>query len=529
MFETITAGFRAARERLQGETTLTEGVVDEVLSQVRRSLLEADVALGVVKSLMAGIREEALGTVVKTRVTRGGTTRHASASEQFLAICQAHLEAVMAPEGEPVKYRPAPQLTSIMMVGLQGVGKTTSAAKLARHLEAEAGRRVLLVAADVQRPGAVEQLHTLGEQVNVPVFGIPGGIPQRICEQGLARAKTLKRDLVIFDTAGRLAIDEALMAELEGIREGVRPDNTFLVVDAMMGQDAVNTAARFHERLTVDGVIMTKMDGDARGGAAISVREVTGAPVRFVGMGEGMDQLEPFRADGMASRILGHGDMVGLMRDFEGVVDAQRAEQDAQKMLQGQFTFDDFLEQIAMVQRMGNLQDTLEKIPFFQDSVAQGFQFSEKELGRTKAMVHSMTREERRDAELFVKQPSRVRRVARGSGNPDSAVANLIQRFSMMKQMMGQLGDQASMLSKVPGLKQLAKANRLREAVKVGGLKGNPMMSHMAEDLLASLVGESQSSAGDSVAQARSKLMKNKQQKKSQRKQQRKARRKSRK
>jgi signal recognition particle subunit SRP54 len=278
------------------------------------------------------------------------------------------------------------------------------------------------------------------------------------------------------------------MEELVEIKARVRPQNILLVIDAMIGQDSVKTASTFHEKLSITGVVLTKLDGDARGGAAISVKEVTGAPIRFAGIGEGLDRLEEFRAEGMASRILGFGDVVGLMKDFEGVVDQEKAERDAQRMLQGQFTFDDFLEQISMLRSMGPLQDMLEKLPFFADSMPEGFQVDEKELDRIRAIVSSMTKDERRMPALFTKQPGRIKRVARGSGRPDKDVADLLQRFTFMQSMMGSIGKQAGFLQRMPGMKQLAMANRLKDAVRTGGLEGNPMMSNIADSLLEAAV-----------------------------------------
>jgi signal recognition particle subunit SRP54 len=436
-------------------------------------------------------------------------------------ICQDELESMMAFEGEPVEFAKKPKPTGIMMVGLQGSGKTTTSAKLARLLEDTNGRKPLLVAADVARPGAIEQLQVLGEQINVPVFSIPGGVPLEICKRGLAHARKLKCDTVIYDTAGRLAIDEALMQELAEIRTSVDPQNVFLVVDAMIGQDSVKTAKSFHDLLGLSGVILTKLDGDARGGAAISIKNATGTAVKFAGTGETVDRLEEFRAEGMASRILGMGDVVGLMKDFEDVVDEEKAEKDAKRMLRGHFTLDDFLEQLQMLQNMGPLQDLLDKVPFFADSVPDGFQVDEREIGQIKAIVSSMTRQERAKAELFQKQPTRLAR-----GTAEKQVAEILQRFAFMKQMMGSIGSQAGMLSKIPGMKQMAAANRLREAVKTGGLEGNPMMANLTDSLLEAAVAE-HGGFGPGGAQGPRKVI-DKGKKKTKRKMQRKSRRKSR-
>ncbi|MBC7173154.1 MAG: signal recognition particle protein, partial [Polyangiaceae bacterium] len=458
------------------------------LRDVRLSLLEADVELGVTKRFLASVKERAVGQVLKTVAKGKDRTFRVGPAEQFIKICQDELTAMMSAEGEAIVFQNKPLPTGIMMVGLQGSGKTTSAAKLARLLTKDHGRKVLLVAADVARPGAIEQLQVLGERVDVPVFSIPGGIPLEICKQGLKQAQKLKRDTIIFDTAGRLAVDDALMRELEQIREAVKPSNTFLVVDAMIGQDSVKTAKTFHERIPLSGVVLTKMDGDARGGAALSIREVTGAPVRFVGMGEDMERLEEFRPEGMASRILGMGDVVGLMKDFEGVVDEEKAERDAKRMLKGNFTFDDFLSQVEMLQNMGPLKDIMEKLPFFGDAMPEGMQIDDRELHRTKAIVRSMTVAERKDPDIFKSQPSRLTRVAKGSGREAKEVAELVQRFMFMRQMMGDIGQQAGMLQRIPGMQQLAAGRRMKDVIRTGGLDHNPMMANLANELLEAAV-----------------------------------------
>jgi signal recognition particle subunit SRP54 len=491
VFETLSKGFRAARHRLAGVTELTEENIDQALRDVRLSLLEADVELGVTKRFLARVKEKAVGQVVQTVAKAKDKKLKIGPAERFIKACEEELTAMMAHEGAAIEFAPGSRPTGVMMVGLQGSGKTTSSAKLARLLQKEFKKKPLLVAADVARPGAIEQLQVLGERLEIPVFAIPGGDPLEICKQGFAEAKKLKRDVVIYDTAGRLSIDEALMAELDHIKEAVKPENTFLVVDAMIGQDSVKTAHAFHERLALSGVVLTKLDGDARGGAAISIREATGAPVKFVGMGEALDRMETFRPDGMASRILGMGDVVGLMKDFEEVVDEEKAERDAARMLKGQFTFDDFLGQLEMIQGMGPLQDIFEKLPFFADSVGDNFKVDERELHRAKAIVQSMTRGERSEPALFSKQPKRLVRVAKGSGCSEKDVADLIQRFSFMKQMMAGLGQQAGMLSRIPGMKQLASARQLKNMMQAGpDLAGNPMMANLASELLEAAVAE---------------------------------------
>src|SRR5580692_12807921 len=433
MFDALTKGFKAARNRLAGLTELTEQNVESALREVRLSLLEADVELGVVKAFLARVKEKALGEVVKTRAKQDGQTVKVAASDVFVKICHDELVAFMSPgEGPALTLAPKGQPTGIMMVGLQGSGKTTTCAKLARWLEKQ-GKKPLLVAADMQRPAAVEQLKILGEQIGVPVFNVAGASPLDICRQALAHARGAKHDIVIYDTAGRLAIDEPLMEELRAIKGDVAPGNVLLVIDAMIGQDAVKTSKAFHDRLGLTGVVLTKLDGDARGGAALSVKDVTGAPVRYVGIGETLDKFEEFRAEGMASRVLGMGDVVGLMKDFQEVVDEKDAAEKAMKMLEGQFTLDDFLEQIRMIQKMGSMKDLIAKMPGMGDMLPADVNIDDRELVRVEAIIQSLTKFERRDPYALVREPSRVARVAKGSGQPGKQVEELIQKFLMMK------------------------------------------------------------------------------------------------
>jgi signal recognition particle subunit SRP54 len=486
VFEALTKGFREAQNRLAGLTELNEKNVQAALKEVRLSLLEADVELGVVKRFLATVEEKALGQTVQTRVRHGGETHRVSAGDQFVRICHDELVRMMDYEGEPIEFASSGP-TGIMMVGLQGSGKTTTTSKLARWLEKQ-GKAPLLVAADMQRPAAVEQLMVLGEQLSLPVFNIEGATPLAICEAAREEAKKLNRDVIIYDTAGRLAIDEDLMQELSAIKASVEPDNIFLVIDAMIGQDSVKTARGFNDRLDVSGVILTKLDGDARGGAALSVKEVTGAPIVFVGMGETSDKLEPFRAEGMASRVLGMGDVVGLMQDFEDVVDQKKAEADAARMMQGQFTLEDFLNQVRTIQKMGSLKDLMEKIPGLGGMMPPGAaaNLDDKELVRIEAMIQSMTRQERDDPNVLVREPSRVQRIAKGSAQPPEGVNELVQRFLFMRQMMGGMGQDPGLLGRIPGMGGLNMARNMRRAMKsgkfqdamqnMGGMGGMPGM-----------------------------------------------------
>ncbi|HEY4104532.1 MAG TPA: signal recognition particle protein [Polyangiaceae bacterium] len=468
MFEALTKGFREAQNRLAGLTELNEKNVQAALKEVRLSLLEADVELGVVKRFLATVEEKALGQTVQTRVRHSGETHRVSAGDQFVRICHEELVRMMDHEGEPLEFASSGP-TGVMMVGLQGSGKTTTTAKLARWFEKQ-GKAPLLVAADMQRPAAVEQLKVLGEQLSLPVFNIAGATPLAICEAAREEAKKLKRDVIIYDTAGRLAIDEDLMQELSAIKAAVEPDNILLVIDAMIGQDSVKTARGFNDRLSVTGVILTKLDGDARGGAALSVKEVTGAPIVFMGMGETSDKLEPFRAEGMASRVLGMGDVVGLMQDFEDVIDQKKAEADAARMMQGQFTLEDFLNQVRTIQKMGSLKDLMEKIPGLGGMMPPGAaaNLDDKELVRIEAMIQSMTRQERDDPNVLVREPSRVQRIAKGSAQPPEGVNELVQRFLFMRQMMGGMGQDPGLLGRIPGMGGLNMARNMRRAMKSG-------------------------------------------------------------
>jgi signal recognition particle subunit SRP54 len=472
VFEALTRGFREAQNRLAGLSELSPKNVEAALSEVRLSLLEADVEVGVVKGFLERVQAKALGQTVQTRIRHGGSTHRVSAGEQFVAVCHEELVDMMSFEGEPLSMAGSGP-TGVMMVGLQGSGKTTTAAKLARYL-ARQNKKPLLVAADMQRPAAVEQLQVLGGQIDVPVFNLPGESPLAICREASDEAKRLGCDLIVYDTAGRLAIDEPLMQELSAIKNAVLPENILLVVDAMIGQDAVKTAKSFNERLGISGVVLTKLDGDARGGAALSVKQVTGAPIVFVGMGETTDKLEPFRAEGMASRVLGMGDVVGLIQDFEAVVDQKKAEDDARRMMSGKFTLDDFLNQVRMLQKMGSLSDLVEKIPGLGGMIPPGAaqNLDDGELVRIEAMIQSMTLAERDDPNALVREPSRVTRISRGSGQPAEAVSELVQKFLFMRQMMGGFGQDLGLLGNIPGLKNLAMAKNLKKAMKGGGFPG---------------------------------------------------------
>ena len=380
MLETVSKGFRTAKKRLTGDA-VTAKAIEDAIRDIRLSLLEADVDLSVVKRFIERVQtranEEIAGGVAQ--VQKDGKTEQITPYHRFIAICHEELEQLMGPEEGGLEFAPM-GVTAVMMVGLQGSGKTTTSAKLARWLKEEHDKKVMMVAADVQRPAAIDQLEALGGRLDVPVFAQRGGDPLGLCGDALAKAGKTKRDVVIFDTAGRLAIDEALMDELKAIKARTQPQEILLVVDAMIGQDAVRTAKAFDEALGITGFVMTKLDGDARGGSALSIKEITGKPIKFLGMGEDLKSLERFRPEGMASRVLGMGDVVGLVKEFERHVDQDKAEADAERMFRGQFDMGDFVEQIGILRKMGSLKDLFEKMPMFQEGLPEGFSPDEREF-----------------------------------------------------------------------------------------------------------------------------------------------------
>jgi signal recognition particle subunit SRP54 len=453
MLETITSGFNKARDRFQGRVELTEGNIEDALRDIRLSLLEADVNLNVAKGFISRVKDKAIGEVVDTRVAHKGKKLKVAPGDHFINICYDELVGLMGPVDTSFTFGSRP-VSAIMLLGLQGCGKTTTAGKLANYLRAK-NKKPLLVAADIYRPAAVEQLRVIGESLGIPFFSVKDALPPVICKRALDHAREIGCDVAIFDTAGRLAIDETLMAELEHIATATQPENKLLVCDAMIGQDAVKTADEFNRRLNISGFIMTKLDGDARGGAALSIKEVTGRPIKFLGTGEAMDRLEEFRPEGLASRILGFGDVVGLMKDFEEVVDEKKAEEDAKRMLKGQFTLDDFLEQIQAIKKMGSLQDLVEKIPFF-SRLAGNASVDDREVIKVEAIIHSMTKAERMNPEIL--NDSRKKRIARGCGRSIKDINDILKRFKTMRDVMknmgrsGLLSRMAGGLSNLPGL-----------------------------------------------------------------------------
>ncbi len=428
MFESLTEKLNNVFKKLSRKGVLTEADVDEALREVRLALLEADVHFRVVKDFLARVREQAVGEEVH---------RALSPAQQVVKIVHQELLTTLGQAAPLDLTGSAPHV--VMLVGLQGSGKTTTAAKLALRLR-NTGHRPLLVAADPYRPAAVAQLETLGKQLNIPVHSEGTQVaPVKICENGLRRARQDNYDVAVLDTAGRLAIDDQMMAELEAIKQLAQPREVMLVADAMTGQDAVRTAEEFHRRVGLSGLILTKADGDARGGAAISIRAVTGVPIKFIGIGEKADALEPFHPDRMATRILGMGDVLTLIEKAETAFDQAEAEQAAAKFISAQFDFEDFLAQMQQMKKLGPLTQVLDMLPGMGQLKAQVDPIqAESQLKKTEAIIRSMTIAERRHPDLL--NGSRKRRIARGSGTTVQDVNQLVRQFREMQKMMKQLG-----------------------------------------------------------------------------------------
>jgi signal recognition particle subunit SRP54 len=427
MFDSLSQKLQGVFDRLRGKGTLREGDVTEALREVRLALLEADVNFRVVKDLVARIKERAIGHEVLESLTP---------AQQVVGIVNEELCAVLGEESR-LSFAAQPP-TIILVVGLQGSGKTTLCAKLG-HLLRRQGRRPLIAACDVYRPAAIKQLQVLGEQVQVPVFTL-GDRPDvvDIARAAMVQAAADGRDTVIVDTAGRLHVDEQMMVEVERLAEALGPHEVLLVLDAMTGQDAVNVATTFTDRLGVTGFVLTKMDGDTRGGAAISIRAVAGKPIKFVGVGEKPEALEPFHPDRMASRILGMGDIVSLVERAHQLVDEKKARELEKKIRANQFDLDDYLAQLLEVRRMGPIQEILAAIPGF-NRLAQKPEIDERELTHVQAIIQSMTPGERRDPHLI--NGSRRRRIARGSGTSVQEVNRLLNQFAQMRKMFHEMNE----------------------------------------------------------------------------------------
>lgn len=443
MFDTLTQRFESVFSSLKGKGKLSEKDIDAALREVRLALLEADVNVSVVKSFLARVKERALGELVSKSITPG---------QQVIKIVQEELIGTLG--SEPVHLVKASPPLVILMVGLQGSGKTTTAAKLAKLLMKQ-GKKPLLVAADLQRPAAIDQLETLGKRIDVPVFVDRKGKAPRLARSAVKEAANTGRDAVIVDTAGRLQIDDALMKELAAVRKATDPDEVLLVVDAMTGQDAVNVADGFHSQVGLTGVVLSKLDGDARGGAAISVREVTGAPVKFAGVGESLDDLEAFHPERMASRILGMGDVLTLIEKAESAFDEKEADQAAERLQKGSFTLEDFLGQLEAMKSMGPLQDIIAMLPG-SGSLLREVEVDDRDLKRVEAIIQSMTPEERRAPKII--SGSRKRRIATGSGTSPQDVNRVLKQFADAQKMMKTLAGGKGM----PSLDALAGGRRLR-------------------------------------------------------------------
>jgi signal recognition particle subunit SRP54 len=425
MFESLSDRLGSVVGKLRNRGRLSEADVDEILAEIRTALLEADVNVTVVRNVLARIREKSVGEAV---------SKSLDPAQQVVKIVHAELIALLGGEALKITYASQPP-TVVLMAGLQGSGKTTSAAKLAAWFKKQ-GRQPMLVGADLQRPAAVEQLKVLGAQIGVPVFSAPGD-PVETARLGLEEARRVGRNVLIVDTAGRLAIDEEMMQQVRQISDAVQPRFTFLVVDAMTGQDAVTVAEAFNATLAIDGVILSKLDGDARGGAALSVKEVIGKPIAFAATGEKIDAFEQFHPDRMAGRILGMGDMLTLIEQAEQVFEKEEAEKAAKKLATGKFTLDDFLEQLQQLKKMGPLQNVLGMLPGVGAQLKDA-EVSDDQVRRTEAIIRSMTREEREDPTII--NGSRRTRIAKGSGTQVQDVNRLVKQFAEMQKMMKRFG-----------------------------------------------------------------------------------------
>jgi signal recognition particle subunit SRP54 len=431
LFETLSDRLGAIFSRLSGRGRLSEGDVTEVMREVRIALLEADVSLAAAKAFVNRVKEKAVGADVLSSL---------SPAQTIVKIVHAELIELLGPPADSPEARlhfsdTPPSV--IMLVGLQGSGKTTQAGKLALRLK-EQGRRSLLVAADVYRPAAIDQLQTIGKQIDMPVYEKGASDPVGIARDGVAEARRLGLSTVILDTAGRLQIDENLMDELTRIKDAVKPTEILLVADAMTGQEATNVAKGFHDRLHITGVILTKLDGDARGGAALSIYSVTGAPIKFAGVGEKLSALEPFHPDRLASRILGMGDVLTLIERTQSVYSEEQAKAIEQKFLKQQFTLDDFLDQMRQIRRMGSMGEILKMIPGLSRALPKDFEIPERDLKKIEAIICSMTSRERRDPAVL--NGSRRKRIAAGSGTQVADVNRLVKRFEESRKMMKHMG-----------------------------------------------------------------------------------------
>ncbi len=422
MLEDLTAKLEATLKKVRGQGKLTEKNIADSLKEIRRALLEADVNYRVVKQFIADVQQKALGKEVLQSVTPG---------QQLVKIVHDELVRLMGESRADIKTAGIPP-TIIMLTGLQGSGKTTFAGKLANFLRKK-GHRPMLVAADIYRPAAIRQLEVIGKNLNIPVYSADSNDAVKICKDSIKAAREKGCDILILDTAGRLHIDEEMMAELERIKKEVKPHEILFIADGMTGQDAVNAAQQFLDRLDFDGVVLTKMDGDARGGAALSIRAVTGRPIKFIGVGEKFDQIEVFHPDRMASRILGMGDVVSLVEKAQEAIDVKKAQKLEKKLRKAEFTLEDFYDQLQQVKRMGPLDQLLGMIPGIGNKL-KDVQVDDRAFVRIEAIINSMTPEERRRPQII--NGSRRKRIARGSGTSVQDVNQLLRQFEQMRKMI---------------------------------------------------------------------------------------------
>ncbi|MDR0853843.1 MAG: signal recognition particle protein [Clostridiales Family XIII bacterium] len=441
-FEGLSEKLQGVFKKLKGKGILSEADIDEAMREIKLALLEADVNFKVVKEFVANVKEKALGKEIHASLNPG---------QQVIKIVQDELVSLMGGTGSKLTFSPS-GFTILMMVGLQGTGKTTTCGKLAAHLKTN-GKNPMLAACDIYRPAAIDQLEIVGEGVGVPVYADKESKdPEAIANAAIKEAKRLGKDVLIVDTAGRLQIDEELMEELKLLKKSIRPHEILLVVDALMGQDAVNSAKGFSDALGIDGIIMTKLDGDSRGGAALSTKTVTGKPIKFIGVGEKSDALEAFHPDRMAGRILGMGDITTLIEQTTAAYDDEQAAKMEERLRKNEFTLEDFLEQMGTINKMGGLSKLVSMLPgmgankISDDQISDG----EKEFARMEAVILSMTAEERRDPKVL--NASRRRRIAAGSGQPVSQVNSLVKRYDETRKLMKQFSKPGKKMRGLPNM-----------------------------------------------------------------------------
>jgi signal recognition particle subunit SRP54 len=501
MLESLTKNLQSAFSFLRGSGKLTESNIKEGMREVRKALLEADVNFAVVKEFTQRVTQQAVGLE---------TIKSVRPEHQFIKIVKDELEDLMGPVGGYIDTSSASP-TVIMMAGLQGSGKTTSCAKLAKYL-VKKGRKPLLVAADLQRPAAIDQLEVLGRELDIPVYAEREGRAPKVCERAVAHARREGRDVVILDTAGRLHIDDALMEELSDIQARTRPVEIFLVCDAMTGQDAVQSAKAFDERLALTGIILTKLDGDARGGAALSIKSVTGKPIKFVGVGEKLGDFEEFHPDRMASRILGMGDVVSLVERAQEHLDEEQSREALEKALTDSFTFDDFLQQLQQIKKLGSLKDLLSMLPGVGGALADMPGFDDGQLVRVEAMIQSMTAVERMRPEVI--DASRRLRIARGSGSQVGQVNDLLKQFKEMRKMFKGLRTGGLLGRMMPGMGGVSKKRKLQQIRQMQGKLGMPGVDGPGAPGLAPGGGRKAGSSSGAAARKRKKKERKKRRKK---------------